>query len=247
VVDGRVTLRGLALRGRHGVADGERRTAQEFVVDIECPADVARAAASDDIADTVDYTRLSAIAEAVIGGPSRHLVETLADEIARRIVAECGVPWATVTVEKVRPEGVPGAAAVAVTRGVAAPIATIELHVPDFEPVRRFYGALGFIVERDEPGADGYLVLRHGDARVAFWPGSPRVWEHSYFDRFPRETPRGYGVEVVLAVHDLDPLHARASELGCVVSPLERRHWGPRDFRIADPYGYYIRFTEAVG
>jgi predicted enzyme related to lactoylglutathione lyase len=139
----------------------------------------------------------------------------------------------------------PGPAAIAVTRGGAPASAPVELHVPDFEPVRRFYAALGFTVEREETGEDGYLVLRHGDARLAFWPGSAKVWDHGYFRGFPRDTPRGYGVEVVLTVTDLDTLHARAASAGCVVRELGLRAWGLRDFRIVDPNGYYIRFTEA--
>jgi len=237
-------LRGLKLRGRHGVGAAEREVPQDFLVDIECPTDVATAAASDDIGDALDYTRLSQIAEAVVGGPSRRLLETLADDIARRILAECGVPSVRVTVEKVRPAGMPGPAAISVTRSPVAPIAPVELHVPDFEPVRAFYGALGFTVEREETGEDGYLVLRYGDARLAFWPGSPRVAEHHYFGRVPAGAPRGVGVEVVIAVRDLDALHARAAQAGGIVREPGLRAWGLRDFRVVDPYGYYIRFTE---
>lgn len=243
-MDGQVTLRGLKLRGRHGVGAAEREVPQDYLVDIECPTDVATAAASDDIADALDYTRLSAIAEAVIVGPSRRLLETLAEDIARRILDECGVPSVRVTVEKVRPAGMPGPAAISVTRSVAAPIAPVELHVPDFEPVRAFYGALGFTVEREEPGEDGYLVLRHGDARLAFWPGSAAASAHHYFGRFPAGTPRGFGVEIVVAVRDLDALHARAERAACVVREPGLRAWGLRDFRVVDPFGYYIRFTE---
>lgn len=239
-------VRGLRLRGRHGVGEAERATSQDFLVDIECPTDVASAAATDDLADTLDYTRLSAIAAAVIAGPSRQLLETLADEIAGRVLAQTGVPSVRVTVEKVRPAGVPGPAAIEVTRTAAPAIAPVELHVPDFDIVRRFYGALGFTVEREERGDDGYLVLRYGDARIAFWPGSPTVAGHHYFARFPAETPRGYGVELIVAVHDLDALYARAQGAGCVVRELGLRPWGLRDFRIADPFGYYIRFTEAT-
>lgn len=242
----RVILRGLRLRGRHGVSATERETEQDFLVDIECPTDVASAAATDDLVDTLDYSRLSAIAAAVIEGPSRHLLETLADEIARRILDETEVRSVRVLVEKVRPMGLPGPAAIEVTRTADPAIAPVELHVPDFEIVRGFYGALGFAVEREERGEDGYLVLRMGPARIAFWPGSGMVASHHYFGGFPADTPRGYGVEVVVAVHDLDALYARAQSAGCIVRDIGRRPWGLRDFRIADPFGYYIRFTETT-
>ena len=51
----RIELRGLAVRGNHGVFDHERRDGQDFVVDITVWIDLAAAAASDDLADTYDY------------------------------------------------------------------------------------------------------------------------------------------------------------------------------------------------
>jgi len=239
-------LRGLRLRGRHGVSATERETEQDFLVDIVCPTDAATAAATDDIADALDYTRLSAIAAAVIEGPPCHLLETLVDRIARRILAETAVRSVRVTVEKARPSGMSGPAAIEVTRTADPVIAPVELHVPDFEIVRRFYGALGFVVEREEHGDDGYLVLRNGAARIAFWPGSPKIAGHHYFAGFPADTPRGYGVEVVVAVGDLDRVYARARSAGCVVRDLGLRPWGLRDFRVTDPFGYYLRFTDAA-
>ena len=214
---------------------------------IDCPTDVARAAATDDLADALDYTRLSAIAAAVIAGPPRHLLETLADEIATRVLAETGVSSVRVAVEKVQPQGMPGPAMIEVVRSRGPAIAPVELHVPDFTAVRSFYGALGFAIEREERGDDGYLVLRRGSALLAFWPGSAKVTGHAYFSRFPADAPRGVGVEIVVAVPDLDELYDRARQAGCVVGALTSRAWGLRDFRVADPFGYYIRFTEPAG
>ena len=51
----RIELRGLTVRGRHGVFDHERADGQDFVVDITVWIDLADAAASDDLADTFDY------------------------------------------------------------------------------------------------------------------------------------------------------------------------------------------------
>ena len=49
----RIELRGLRIRGHHGVYDHERRDGQDFVVDITVWVDLAAAAASDDLADTL--------------------------------------------------------------------------------------------------------------------------------------------------------------------------------------------------
>lgn len=115
-MDDRVRLSRLRLRGIHGVDPAERDTPQEFLVDIECPVDAARAAAADDLAATLDYRRLRDIAAAIIGGPLRALIETLAEEIARRVLNELAVPWVRVRVTKPRPGTIEGEASVEVHR-----------------------------------------------------------------------------------------------------------------------------------
>ena len=267
-----VSLRDLRVHGRHGVSAEEQAIVQEFAVDVECPTDAATAAASDDIADALDYGRLRDVAEAVIGGPSRRLIETLAEDIAGRVLGELDRPWVRVRVTKLRPGTIPGRASVEVTRhrtsvegarGTSAEGARprsgledarrgaaarppIELHVPDFGPVKDFYGRLGFGVEREEAGDDGYLVMRRGTSALAFWPGSAAVVRHSFFGRFPAATRRGVGVEVIIEVEDVEALHEDARQFARIVSPLERRPWGVRDFRIEDPFGYYLRITEPL-
>lgn len=242
MVDDRIVLE-LECVARHGALDEELATAQPFRVRIECPA---RPVASDQLADALDYRRPHEIALAVLAGPPRRLLETLADEIASRIRDDVGVPWVRVRVTKLRPPGLAGSASVEVFRGAAhrtAPnAALVELHVPDFGPVKDFYGALGFHVEREEHPPDGYLVLALDGNLLAFWPGSSLVDRHPYFG--DAEAKPGHRVEIVLMVEDLDAAHERASRLGAVVAPLVRRPWGVRDFRAADPFGFYLRFSE---
>lgn len=124
----------------------------------------------------------------------------------------------------------------------------VELHVPDFDSVRRFYGAFGFQVEREEPVGEsgGYLVLDLDGARLAFWPGTKADATHEYFGPLGDDVPRGKGVEIIVRVRDLDGVYDRANELGCIVEEMRHRSWGLRDFRVADPFGYYLRFTEIV-
>lgn len=76
----------MSFQGRHGVREAERESAQEFRVDIEVDADLARAGRSDELADTVDYTMVRAAARQVIEGPSRRLLEALARDIAERVL-----------------------------------------------------------------------------------------------------------------------------------------------------------------
>lgn len=115
-MEDRIVLSGLRIDGRHGATAEERAGPQPFEVRIECPTDASAAARRDDLSATVDYRRLRDIAVEVITGPSRSLVETLADEIAGRVVSECAVRWARVRVTKVAPPGLGASASVEVER-----------------------------------------------------------------------------------------------------------------------------------
>lgn len=84
----RIELRGLTVRGHHGVFEHERRDGQDFVVDITVWIDLTAAAASDDLADTLDYGALAQRAAAVIAGPPRDLVETVSAEIAEDVMTD---------------------------------------------------------------------------------------------------------------------------------------------------------------
>lgn len=96
----RIELRGLTVRGHHGVFDHERRDGQDFVVDITVWADLEAAAASDDLADTIDYGRLAQRAADVVAGPPRNLIEAVAAEIADDIMSDERVHAVEVVVHK---------------------------------------------------------------------------------------------------------------------------------------------------
>ncbi len=122
----------------------------------------------------------------------------------------------------------------------------VELHVPDLAVAKRFYRRFGFRVAREEDARDGngYLVMRRGGSVLCFWGGTPAVRAHSYFRRFPSTRKRGYAVEIVVPVGDLDAAYRVARRAGRVVSDVAERDWGARDFRVEDPFGFYLRFTE---
>ena len=95
-----ISLRGLRVRGHHGVFDFERRDGQDFVVDVELELDLTKAAATDDVADTVHYGELAGRLVTVIAGEPVNLIETLADRLAAVCLADPRVAAATVTVHK---------------------------------------------------------------------------------------------------------------------------------------------------
>jgi len=76
----------MSFRGHHGVREAERALAQDFTVDVEVECDLSLAAHSDQLADTVDYKQIHTIAREVIEGASHHLLESLAGEIADRVL-----------------------------------------------------------------------------------------------------------------------------------------------------------------
>lgn len=82
----RIELRGLRVRGNHGVFEHERRDGQDFLVDLVLWTDFTAAAASDDLADTVDYGALALFARDVVSGAPRDLIETVASQIADGIM-----------------------------------------------------------------------------------------------------------------------------------------------------------------
>jgi 7,8-dihydroneopterin aldolase/epimerase/oxygenase len=84
----RIELRGLTVRGNHGVFDHERRDGQDFVVDITVWIDLQAAARSDDLGDTVDYGVLAQRAADIVAGPPRQLIETVAGEIADDVMRD---------------------------------------------------------------------------------------------------------------------------------------------------------------
>ena len=101
-VTDRIELRGLTVRGHHGVFEHERRDGQDFVVDITVWIDLASAAASDDLADTLDYGVLAQRAADIVAGPPRKLIETVAGEIAENIMTDERVHAVEVVVHKPR-------------------------------------------------------------------------------------------------------------------------------------------------
>ena len=84
-----------------GVYDWERRIRQPVVIDLEMGADIARAAASDDVADTLDYKAVSKRVQQFVGESSFLLIETLTERIAALVLDEFSVPWIRVKLNKV--------------------------------------------------------------------------------------------------------------------------------------------------
>jgi dihydroneopterin aldolase len=100
VTGDRIAIRGLRVRGNHGVFDHERQEGQEFVVDAVLEVDTSAAAASDDVGLTVDYGVVAFDIVSVVAGPPVNLIETLAALVAAKCLRHRGVAAVEVTVHK---------------------------------------------------------------------------------------------------------------------------------------------------
>jgi dihydroneopterin aldolase len=96
----RVALRGLRVRGNHGVFPREREEGQTFVVDVVLGLDIAPAAATDDLTRTVHYGVVAEEVAAIVSGDPVDLIETLAQRIADQCLTHEAVLEVEVTVHK---------------------------------------------------------------------------------------------------------------------------------------------------
>ena len=124
----------------------------------------------------------------------------------------------------------------------------IELHVPSFEITKKFYGDLGFEVvwERiPEDPSIRYFVMKKGTSILNFYNGTEEVYNHSFFKKFPKITPRGYAVEIIIPVDGIEDFYKLVSSKykKNIIKPLGQICSHP-DFRMVDPFGFYLRFVE---
>ncbi len=83
-----------------GIFEWERRVRQTITLDLDMAADIRKAAASDSIADTLDYKAVSKRLIDFVGHSEFHLVETIAGRVADIVLTEFNVAWVRVRVNK---------------------------------------------------------------------------------------------------------------------------------------------------
>jgi dihydroneopterin aldolase len=83
----RVRLDGMQFTGHHGVSPEERRDRQRIEVDVALEVDLTDAGRSDDLALTVDYTRIHALVRVLVEDRSFRLLEAIAEAIAGEVLA----------------------------------------------------------------------------------------------------------------------------------------------------------------
>ncbi len=83
-----------------GIWEWERKIRQTVIIDLEMSADIAKAAATDSVEDTLNYKSVAKRIQSFVGESRFQLVETLAERIAGIIRDEFGVQWVKVRVNK---------------------------------------------------------------------------------------------------------------------------------------------------
>ena len=87
--------------GYHGFHAEERRLGQRFEVDLAVETSTKSAGLTDELIDTVSYSRLYALTQEIVEGEPKQLIEAVAEEIALAVLREDQrVEAATVTLRK---------------------------------------------------------------------------------------------------------------------------------------------------
>ena len=95
-----VSVKDLSVRAVIGVHAWEREIEQTLVVNVDMAADVRKAAASDDLADALDYSAVAETIAAVLRDGKFRLIETAAERVAGRLLADFPVPWLRLELRK---------------------------------------------------------------------------------------------------------------------------------------------------
>lgn len=81
-----IFITGLLVHAHHGVMPHEEKVGQRFVIDLELAIDLARAAASDKLVDTVSYAAIVETATHAFAARSYRLVEAAAGAVADAVL-----------------------------------------------------------------------------------------------------------------------------------------------------------------
>lgn len=208
----RISLTGVRARGRHGVLEQERRDGQDFLVDLHLEVDLTAAGRSDDLAETVNYADVAAVAVAHVAGEPVDLIETLATRIADDVLARdlveavevvvhkpqapVGHPFSDVTVRIRRERAVPVVIALGANLGEAP--ATLTAAVRDLSVTP------GVTVDAVSPLVDSDPV------------GGPQ--QPAYVNAVVLATVRRPARRLLEDLHRIEDRHGRVREV----------RWGPR-------------------
>lgn len=86
-----------------GVTTEERTMKQRLSIDVEILVDGAHPARTDSLKDAIDYSKIATLVMQVCGSRDFHLIETLAELLAARILEDFPTPQVRILVRKISP------------------------------------------------------------------------------------------------------------------------------------------------
>jgi 7,8-dihydroneopterin aldolase/epimerase/oxygenase len=95
-----VAIRDLRVSAVIGVFDWEREIEQVLTFAVEMPTDVSKAASTDDINDTLDYSKVADTVKEVVTEGKFQLIETAAERVAQRLIQDFALSWVRIEVAK---------------------------------------------------------------------------------------------------------------------------------------------------
>ncbi len=98
----KIVIKGLRIFAYHGVNPEEKEKGQPFVLDITLYKDLSLPGATDDLNDTVNYSRVAKTATRVMLAQKDDLIERAASRVAEAVLAEFPVREVTVRLKKPR-------------------------------------------------------------------------------------------------------------------------------------------------
>ncbi len=108
-----IFLRDLEINATIGIFEWEKRIKQKVRIDLEMTTDIAKAAASDAIEDTLDYKAISKRIIQFVEDSRYELIETLIEKVSEILLNEFNIPWVRLTISK--PGAVRGSRDVGIT------------------------------------------------------------------------------------------------------------------------------------
>ena len=96
----KIMLESMEFYGYHGVKETEKTRGQRFIVDIELTTDATKASETDSLEDTINYSDVFRLVKQVVEGPSRDLIESVAGEIAAKVLSRYPTDEVRVRVSK---------------------------------------------------------------------------------------------------------------------------------------------------
>ncbi len=113
-----VSIRDLRVAAVIGVHDWERDIEQTLSFDVDLAADVRHAAATDDLADALDYSAVAGTIAAVVREGKFRLIETAAERVAEHLLEDYRLSWLRLELRKPIADGYTAAVTLERTREI---------------------------------------------------------------------------------------------------------------------------------